>query len=350
MLEGCFMEQRVMGKKDVKTFISKLMELYPVYGPAAKGKHDVFKKYDDASQAKFGYTRSILPPKKYLMPQHELLVKYSLGENPSVETVVESEDQVIIGVHPCDIRAISLLDLVMLNGNKDANYSKKREHTIIIGIDCVPDQYCYCSSVIDLKPTEGFDLFLTDLGDEVLVDVGSAKGKELLDKCISTTAASKDHASRQEKLLVDKAGQFKAKINAPASMIPLSLEGQWEAPVWKEMGEKCLSCGQCVLVCPTCYCFDVQDDPDIKLTKVERSRKWDGCQLAEFASVGSGENFREEASGRIRHRYNRKFKYHVDSLSKTFCTGCGRCWEYCPVEINLVEISNRILNKEAACK
>lgn len=339
-----------MGKKDVKSFVSKLIELYPVYGPAAKGKHDVFKKYEDASQAKFGYTRSILPPKKYLMPQHELLVKYSLGGDPVVTPVNEYGDQIIIGVHPCDIRAISLLDMVMTGGNKDENYAKKREHTIIIGIDCVPDKYCYCSSVMDIRATEGFDLFLTDLGDEVLIDVGTEKGKQLLEKAASTSVATKDHAAKQDKLLADKKNLFTAKINAPATMIPLSLEGQWEAPVWEDMGHKCLSCGQCVLVCPTCYCFDVQDDPDIKLTQVERSRRWDGCQLSGFASVGSGENFREEASGRIRHRYNRKFKYHVDSHSKTFCTGCGRCWEYCPVDINLVEISNRILNKEASCK
>ncbi len=339
-----------MEKKDIKSFISELIKLYPsVYGPVSKGKGFSFQKLKDASEVKFGYVRSILPPKKYMMPQRETLMRFEVKPEPKAEAVVTYEDQVIIGVHPCDIRAIKLLDMVMQNGNADANYNKKREHTIIIGTDCTPDKYCYCSSVMELRCTEGFDLFLTDLGDHVLVDILTQKGKEIIDR-VKTIPATKEYLREQDESLAAKAKQYTAKINGPVQIIPLELEGQWDAPVWEDMGKKCTSCGQCVLVCPTCYCFDVTDDTDLTLQKGERVRRWDGCQLANFALVGSGENFREEPKARVRHRYNRKFKYHVDSYSTTFCTGCGRCWVYCPVDINLVEISNRILAREAPCK
>ncbi|MCE5176908.1 MAG: 4Fe-4S dicluster domain-containing protein [Caldisericales bacterium] len=344
------MEQRVMEKKDIKSFIAELIKLYPaVYGPVAKGKSVVFDRLKDAGEAKFSYTRSILPPKKYMMPQQECIMKFDMPPNPKAGSVVEFEDQVIVGVHPCDIRAIKLLDMIMKGGNPDDNYNKRREHTVIIGIDCVPDQYCYCSSVMDLRCTEGFDIFLTDLGDQVLVDVLTEKGKEIISK-IETKPASSTHLKKQDELLEAKKKLFTAKFTGPAQLLPLELEGQWEAPVWEDMGKKCLSCGQCVLVCPTCYCFDVTDELALSMKKGNRVRKWDGCQLAGFAHVGSGENFREEPSARVRHRYHRKFKYHVDSHSTTFCTGCGRCWVHCPVEINLVEISNRIFKREAECK
>jgi sulfhydrogenase subunit beta (sulfur reductase) len=347
--KGKAMEQRVMEKKDVKSFIAELIKLYPsVYGPVTKGKSFSFQKITDPGEVRFNYIRSILPPKKLIMPQEECLMKFTMPPEPKAESVVNYEDQVIIGVHPCDVKAIKLLDLVMANGNTDHNYMKRREHTIIVGIDCIPDDYCYCSSVMDLRCTEGFDIFLTDLGDQVLIDILTPKGKELVEK-VTTAPATKDHLKKQDDSLDAKKKMFKAKINGPVQILPLELEGQWDAQVWEDMGHKCLSCGQCVIACPTCYCFDVEDKLSLDLKSGERVRKWDGCQLADFAYVGSGENFREEASGRIRHRFHRKFKYHIDSYSHTFCTGCGRCWYYCPVDINLVEISNRILAREVKC-
>jgi len=344
------MEHRVMEKKDMKSFIAELMKLYSkVWAPVAKGSGYSFQVLKDPSETKFGYVRSILPPKKIIMPQQECLLKYKLNDVLEVSTITEYEDQAVIGVHPCDLRGIKLLDTIMCSNNPDDNYLKRREHTFILGIDCIPDKYCYCSSVMELKYADGFDLFMTDLGNQILLDIGSEKGQDILKKCVKTIPATKEHLKLQDESLASKGKMFTAKIAAPASLLPLSLEGQWNAPVWEDMGKKCLSCGQCVIACPTCYCFDVQDKLDLSLKNADRIRQWDGCQLAEFAAVGSGENFREHAKDRVRHRYHRKFKYHIDAFSEVFCTGCGRCWVYCPVEINLVEISNRILAKEEQC-
>ncbi|HOO97739.1 MAG TPA: 4Fe-4S dicluster domain-containing protein [Caldisericia bacterium] len=341
------MEHYVFEKEKVKKLLELLIDQFDsVYAPVSKGKKFTFDRITDPSQAKFNYVRTILPPKKYLMPQKEQIVSFDLGKDvPEFKETVEAPKQVIVGVHPCDLRAVSLLDKVMLSGNTDPYYKARRENTVIIGIDGVPDEYSYETSVMDLRVTEGFDLFLTDLGDTVLVDVATPKGKEIIVK-IDAKAANSEQLSKREKAIESIKQMYTAKIDTPAALIPLSLEGKWDHKVWDEMGARCLSCGQCILVCPTCYCFNVTDDLDLTMKAGVRTRQWDGCQLADFAMVGHGENFRDDAGARIRHRFHRKFKYHIDSHSQTFCTGCGRCWEYCPSDINLVDIANTITSEE----
>jgi NAD-dependent dihydropyrimidine dehydrogenase PreA subunit len=116
----------------------------------------------------------------------------------------------------------------------------------------------------------------------------------------------------------------------------------YEDPLWEELGEKCLACGSCTNVCPTCYCFDVQDEVNLRLNAGERQRTWDSCQLDEFARVAGGENFREARSGRQRHRFMRKGKYIYDMYDRLGCVGCGRCIRTCLVHINIVDGFNRI--------
>ena len=105
---------------------------------------------------------------------------------------------------------------------------------------------------------------------------------------------------------------------------------------------KCVSCGNCTAVCPTCYCFDIYDDVELDMSGGERKRTWDSCQLEEFAVVAGGENFRKERSSRQRHRYYRKFNYSVEKYNKYFCTGCGRCSRACMAGIELKETLNSL--------
>ncbi|MEZ4812466.1 MAG: 4Fe-4S dicluster domain-containing protein [Caldisericia bacterium] len=190
--------------------------------------------------------------------------------------------------------------------------------------------------------------FLTDLENVVLVDVATDEGMNIL-KSIEHEEATSEHIAMREQAIKSQKEMFKAKFDIPAKMIPLTLEGKWDHPVWEKMGKKCLSCGQCILVCPTCYCFNVTDDMALSMVEGTRTRHWDGCQLSEFTVVGHGENFRDDAGARVRHRFHRKFKYHIDSFSEIFCTGCGRCWQTCPADINLVEIANILANEEVEC-
>ena len=340
------MKQFIFQKSRLKDLISYLISAYPsVYAPVPRGKHFVFDKITDASSAEFGYARTILPPKKYLMPQHETLVDFTLNGNLEFKEVISTDRQVIVGVLPGDIRAIKLVDDIMMNRNKDRNYIARRENTIIIGIDGVPDEYSYEDSVMDLKVEEGFDIFMTDLGNMILADVATEEGMEIINS-IEHEPATEKYLRLRENTLNSQHEMFTARIDIPAKLIPLALEGKWDHPIWEEMGSKCLSCGQCILVCPTCYCFNVTDEMALSMDEGARTRHWDGCQLADFTLVGHGENFRDNAAARIRHRFHRKFKYHLDVFSEIFCTGCGRCWETCPSGINLVEMANALSSEE----
>jgi formate hydrogenlyase subunit 6/NADH:ubiquinone oxidoreductase subunit I len=112
--------------------------------------------------------------------------------------------------------------------------------------------------------------------------------------------------------------------------------------MWDAVGRKCFSCGSCNLVCPTCYCFNVKDEVAPDLAGGERKRTWDSCQLAEFATVAGGENFRKDRSARLRHRFFRKGKWIMERYGRLGCVGCGRCDRNCLVKINSVDIYTQL--------
>jgi ferredoxin len=134
------------------------------------------------------------------------------------------------------------------------------------------------------------------------------------------------------------------ELKCKPSDLPNLLEKSYEHPIWEKNAAKCYSCGSCNLVCPTCYCFDVSDDVEWNLQGGERSRRWDGCMLEEFAKVGGGHNFRKKREERYRHRYYRKGKYLWDRMGQIACVGCGRCITACTTKIsNPVEVYNTLL-------
>ena len=124
-----------------------------------------------------------------------------------------------------------------------------------------------------------------------------------------------------------------------------STENIYNSKVWTDVAKKCLGCGTCNLLCPTCYCFDVRDEVELQVTQGTRDRFWDGCMLNEFAEVAGGENFRDKLSNRTRHRLYRKFKYITDKSGELHCVGCGRCTKYCPAKISIVEIINNLIEE-----
>ena len=114
------------------------------------------------------------------------------------------------------------------------------------------------------------------------------------------------------------------------------------------MGEKCLGCGACTLVCPTCYCFDVNDEVDFSLSAGKRWRVWDSCQFSQFASVAGGHDFRAERSAKQRHRFNRKYQYQAKDTGAVGCVGCGRCARACLVDIKPIDVLNKLYRQKAA--
>jgi len=327
---------------------------YQVVGPQAKGPEFAFEPITDPSQLRLDYDTTILPPKKVLQPQQERLATFTLpprfrggqegGREPRVEPVIEARPTVLLGVHPCDLHAIRLLDRVFSQDHPDAHYLERRRQTIIVSLECLTpcDEHCFCKDMGTLTAAEGYDLHLTDLGPVYAVDVGTEAGEHLLSRYGTAGEATEADIRRLNEVLSAKWPRFTYRLDFDAAELPALLSTAYDHPLWDELGERCFACGSCTNVCPTCYCFDVFDEVTMALTEGERLRRWDSCQLDEFARVAGGENFREARSARQRHRFMRKGKYIYERFGELGCVGCGRCIRTCVAKISIVEGFNAI--------
>jgi len=332
----------VIEKNTMAAFVANMMDDYRVVGPLAKGTKFAFGQIQDPADLRLDYNTSILPPKKYLQPQHERLMTFNRSGKTTVETVIEAEPTVVMGVHTCDLHALHVLDMAFTQDYPDAHYLRRRDQTLLVGIECLEpcDEYSFCKSMGSLTVSEGYDLHLTDLGDAYAVDVGSEEGAALLEKFAAANSATEGDMQQLNKVLGAKWPRFPYKLDFDMGELPALMSQSYSSPVWTELSQICLACGQCTLVCPTCYCFNVYDEVDLHLVDGERHRRWDSCQLDEFASVAGGENFREHQATRLRHRFMRKGRYLMEKFGELGCVGCGRCARSCLVDISPASVFN----------
>jgi formate hydrogenlyase subunit 6/NADH:ubiquinone oxidoreductase subunit I len=326
------------------SFVSSVMSQYDVLGPVAKEHKFAFAPVTDAAQLRLDYNTSILPPKKALLPQEETLFTFKTDGSFSARPVFDVRPRVVFGVHTCDLHAMKLIDAVFVKGYPDAHYLKRRENTVIVGIECLTpcDEHSFCKSMGTLSASEGYDVHLTDLGDAYAADVATSAGEALFTRHAQAREATNDDIARMNKVLSEKWPRFQYKLDFDANELPSLMAVSYKSPLWEELGNKCLACGQCTLVCPTCYCFNVVDMVGLDGKSGERKRIWDSCQLDEFARIGSGENFRKTRAQRQRHRFFRKGKYLPDNHGELGCVGCGRCARACLVDITPVDVFNAL--------
>ncbi len=304
-------------------------------GVKVKDGRYVFGRLTKLDELCLDYDVTVLPPTKYLLPEKETLLKFQLGEEAGTEPVTEAVPRVLVGVHPYDIRAIELLDEVFIATNPDPNYIARRQNIIIIGIDCLhPSPKSFASSMGTNQTEDGYDLFLTDIGgDEYIIAIGSEKGALIASEYAEVTEPTGKQLTRQKAVRDKAAARYQLSLSIPKEKLPKLLEDSYDSDYWGERSKTCLSCGSCVMVCPTCFCFDVKDEVALNLKEGERFRQWDGCMLADFAKVATGENFRHDKASRFRHRIYRKGKYVLERYGRLGCVGCGRCAIACLANI-----------------
>ena len=341
------MKNSLITKEDFLNVINRSIKRgEEVVAPVKLENQSNFKRIKSANEILWGGPQTVIPPKSLVLPQEEELIKYAVGDKIEVQVNVGARPVILLGVHPCDINGISLLDKVFAEKNLDENYLKKRENLTIIGVEClVPcatESFCYRKESV--LPWEGFDLFLTDVDNNFFVEIGSKKGEALISGVAK--AATRLDAEKLEKIREERDDLFdknQRKLKPKLRDLPKLLKENYESPVWVSHGAKCFSCGSCNMVCPTCYCFDVRDSIELDLKHGDRSRSWDGCLLTDFTRVASGEIFREARAARLRHRTNRKDYYLFEKWGKSFCTGCGRCGKACLTKIvDPLDIANEL--------
>ena len=210
-----------------------------------------------------------------------------------------------------------------------------------MSLACVHPPYrsCFCTSV-DGSPTstEGADVLVTDLGENYLIEFVTKKGEALLKYFGEASAA--DAASEEKKKAIAESAAKEVKSRVPGRAVKPILDVNFEHPFWNTIHGKCLACGTCTYLCPTCHCFDISDE--VKGQDGVRIRNWDSCMFPLFTRETSGHNPRSSQKERWRQRVMHKFKYYVDNFDAIACVGCGRCVMYCPVNIDIRKVVDDI--------
>ncbi|OIP98995.1 hypothetical protein AUK40_00975 [Candidatus Wirthbacteria bacterium CG2_30_54_11] len=314
-------------------WVEAMMARYPVLAPVARKSRFVFAELEDAKDVRLDYDTTILPPKKAFFPPKQDLVHFTGTE---ARGCIDPQAKVLFGVHPYDIKAIHMLDVLFREGYADHNYLANREHTYIVGSSVQKHyEHAFFGSVSVDVPVTGHDLFLTRVEGGYTIDVLTAKGEELVN-LVSLSGASDIQANAANKINADALTSCPKKLNNTAQEIQAKVRASWNSPLWEEVSDRCFSCGSCNTVCPTCYCFDVQDVWHIDQKGGTRYRRWDACMTSEFAEVsvqGGTESFRKTLADRFRHRIMRKAVYLNDKLGGPACVGCGRCAGACTADI-----------------
>jgi len=324
----------VIADADLRALFDGLVQTADVIGVVEKNGKFVFDKVKAFDELRLDYDVTVHPPTRYLFPAREKMLSMSLEGTPSAKAEIEAAPQVLFGVHPYDLQAIELLDEVFMATHADPNYITRRQNTTIIGVDCLrPSAKAFAPSMGTARAESGFDLLLTDLGTGYMTAVGSQRGAELLETFTDAREPSDNEIASQKALLESAAAQYQVRLNVARERLPKLLDDHYDDAYWEDQSETCLSCGSCIMVCPTCFCFDVKDEVALNMKTGERIRTWDGCMLTDFAVVAGGENFRHDKASRYRHRIFRKGKYVLERYGMVGCVGCGRCTTACLPDI-----------------
>lgn len=342
------MEARILKKTQLCSLLDRSIEENSVIGVKEKKGKYTYEKLTRGKEFCPDFDVTVQSPKRFIFPPRETILDFADGSTVLSIPRFDSSYRIIWGVHPYDIKAMNILDRMFQDTNEDKHYLTRRAHTFIVGIDPVSaSEKSFWATMESDKVSSGFDLMLTDIGDEYVVTIGSPRAADMLGRYGVSAQANTVQVNARDEVKENLKNLCKPdrKLNFPLEILPYLLMRGDEAEVWKEKAEKCLSCGSCNLVCPTCYCFDVQDEVSMNLKQGERYRVWDGCLLEDFAVVATGENFREERYQRYRHRLYRKGLYIKKTYGELACVGCGRCASACLPDItDPVEIYNKVFD------
>ena len=344
---------KTITKDNFRKMVETLMENNEVIGPKWRDRdkdgNEIYRflKLNNFDELQMDYTRTYSSPKNFFLPFSENLATYDLRDGTweqSIEYTIHP--RVIIGMRACDINALRKLDEVMVNNiYPNPYYFARRRNTIIIGLDHEPLDVCFCHSVNADVALSGFDLFLTDIGDKYFVAINADTGYMIVDQSGAEEVTDEDQLKYKQ---VRRNNESKFKTQVAVTIVPELMDLEFESDIWKKWGDKCLSCGSCAMVCPTCYCYGIEEDVDMTLSCATKCRKLYSCNLLDFAAVAGDHNFRPDPDIRLKYRYYHQFKGFMDSFNQSLCVGCNRCGVACQAGIHPKAVIDDLIETEKA--
>ena len=302
------------------------------------GRYRLRKREDGAL---FGYTVGPQSWKKFLHPPAVRLfqVQRNNGTFHILEEAGPPPRYALLGVRSCELAAIEAQDRVLAQGRfADAVYRARRQQAFVIAVHCTQSApTCFCVSMhTGPRAIAGFDLALTEIleggASHFVVDVGSARGAEILRQMGSHPASAE--VCRKADEAVARAAQQSRAIDTNG--LHDKLAESFDHPRWDDIARRCLTCGNCTLVCPTCFCTTIEDTSDVAGQHAERWRKWDSCFTQTFSYIHGG-SVRQSPKSRYRQWLMHKLAFWTDQFGGSGCVGCGRCITWCPAAIDITE-------------
>ncbi len=331
--------------ENIKKFVNSLIENnnYEIIAPKKTGEDTFYEKINSFDEANLDILLPKLSFKENLLPKTESLFSYSLSgagiviDNPLENEEREAKKKIIFGARPCDAAAGPIMEKVFNWDYKDEFFNIKFKNLHIISIACgKPDNYCFCTEMqLSPESSYGSDILLKKSGNGYYVTVVTEKGMDIINPFLDMF---KDMFKEISKEKIPPAGKWKASYDIKKTHS--FLDNNFEHQYFQEKFLSCIGCGICTFTCPTCHCFDIQDEGTLKGGR--RIRNWDSCQFGIFTLHTSGHNPRVTQGDRYRQRLMHKFKIYNEKFNKYLCVGCGRCSRNCPEDINLKEITKEL--------
>ncbi|MEW5800624.1 MAG: 4Fe-4S dicluster domain-containing protein [bacterium] len=351
------MTVKFITRSSFKTLIPNLLGAFHVLAPVHNGDVSFFKRMAASEEIEWLDHNTTRPPKEFFLPPSDELFRFQQhGKKIHLTPPLNRHDQkIIVGVRPCDAAALSILDRVFSEKGIDVLYTALRDNTMVIGQSCwKPGRDCFCTSVgINPADSRNMDIMLTDIGeDRFLAQMVSPKGEDFytyFSHFFQEPGILSGYIPIQTK---EMAFYLKEKMMFDIRVVKEWLDTHFENPFWANLARRCIGCGACTFLCPTCYCFDLTDEPMAYQDSGSyqgyyglRRRIWDSCSFGHFTPQlisELGRQSRPAQEQRFRQRIMHKFKFFVDRFHQLACVGCGRCRSLCPVGIDLVEVLGEI--------
>jgi len=330
-------------KSKLSSALSLLQNQFDLFAPLKTQQDLRINRVSSKDRIFLKKKKTLLPLKTLFFPPVEDIFSYnSKNKTPDLSPPASGlREKVVLGCLACDIAALKQLDLVFLAEPVDSVYKTRREQTILLAYACPgegPECFCHSFGIDPLQP-KGADAVLFETEETYLFKPLSVKGgkikkriqlllkKPLKSEISLLTAAS---PAVQQELSIDRLSTDTNRL--------------WDLPIWRELAATCLGCNICTILCPTCHCFDVEDER--KGLKGKRYRFYDSCMKSCFTRMASGENPRPTRIERIRQRFLHKLCYFLINNQQVGCVGCGRCLKHCPVGIGISSVIARLTGRE----